>query len=301
MKYSLCLVAVAVAVTVAACSSPARAPDPPKGGVELVAPGVLSTDANELNSAFTPDGATVYLTRATPDFAQNSIYVAHRDGDGWTTPVLAPFSTADGNDGDPFVAPDGSALYFMSKRGIDGAPPRKDWDLWVADRAGDGWAAPRHLGPAVNAGGEEFYPVVTADGTLYFASDRTDLGGLGETDLYRSRRVDGVYQPPEHLGAGVNTAGFEHDAWVSPDETLMVFIARDPPGGLGGADLFVSRRGADGTWGPRRLLPAPINSEGWDFCPWVTPDGAWLYFTSSRGGKGGDIYRVPMSEVLADR
>lgn len=190
---------------------------------ELVGPGALSTPGVfELNAAFTPDGNTVYFTLANDDFSQNVIYESRRGADGtWGPRRVAPFSSPDGNDGDPFITADGAQLFFMSKRPVAaGDAPRKDWDLWVMAR---------------------------------------EPGG---------------------------------------DSSWGIFIVRDPPGGMGGADLFVSRRGADG-WGARRALKAPINSKSWDFCPWVSPDGRWLYFTSSRRGDG-DLYRVPLTGALAE-
>jgi Tol biopolymer transport system component len=72
----------------------------------------------------------------------------------------------------------------------------------------------------------------------------------------------------------------------------MILIVTGGPGGLGGDDLYAVA--GDGTrWGQPVHLPAPINSNEYEYGPAFSPDGRWLYFTSHRNGTG-DIFRVSM-------
>jgi hypothetical protein len=283
-------------------AGPAAIPEP-----ELVGEGVLSTQADELGAAFTPDGKTVYFTLRSPTTttpALSTICVSHLSGGRWSEPEVAPFSGRF-NDLSPTISPDGKRLFFASDRPAPGktATPKPDdppdIDLWVMERTADGWSEPRNLGTPVNTPAIESSPAVAADGTLYFASSRA--GGKGSLDLYRSRFVDGRYAEPEPL-TEINTAAYEGQPAIAPDQSLLVFAAAGRPDGLAGGgypyakgDLYVSFR-TDTGWSPPQLLPPPINSKASDSSPSFSPDGRWLYFTSERSP-----FTVPMPHPLTGR
>jgi Tol biopolymer transport system component len=283
---------------------------------ELFAAGTLSTADMELNEAFTPDGRSIYISKRTPKFQLWVIMESRLEGDHWTEPQVASFS-GQYSDNDPFVSPDGQKLFWSSTRPVDGKPKR-DFDIWYVERAGTAWSSPQHLDAPVNGPGGEFYPSVASDGTLYFASNRE--GGKGGSDIYRSRLIDGRYTTPENLGESINTTVAEGDPYIAPDQSFLIFVSYNRPGGLGDGDLYISYRTSSGGWTPAVNLGAQVNSRALDFCPIVSPDGRTLYFTSERGfadttlarplttrelnarlhgpGNGlGDLYRVSMSAV----
>jgi Tol biopolymer transport system component len=280
---------------------------------ELVAPGVVSTGDFEQNFSLTPDGQTAFFAKVRPDLGHSVILLTRWRNERWSEPEIAPFSGRH-DDTDPFVSPDGRRVFFISKRAAEpSGAPRKDWDVWVVERREDGFGPPRRLGPNVNTTADELYPSVTRRGTLYFSSERS--GGLGHADLYRAQPEGDDYGPAYSL-TELNSPLSEHDAYVDPDERYLIFIVRGAPEGLGGADLFVSRREGE-RFAPRRALKNPLNSPGWDWCPSVSPDGRWFYFSSSRvrthpapasyqelidqlrgpGNGHGDVYRVPFTEL----
>lgn len=246
-------------------------------GPELVGTGVLSTRDDDLNSAFTPDGRTVYWTKSA---AENIgvILFSHWDGKRWETPQVAPFS-GQYSDFDPFVSPDGARLFWISNRPVNGKR-KDDYDIWMVERAGPGWGSPQHLEAPINTDAQEFYPTVTAKGTLYFSSTRP--GGLGRGDIYRAVPVGSGYGAPESLGDSVNTANHDGDPYIAPDESFLVFASYGRPDGAGDGDLYVSHK-RNGTWTKARHLGRGINTGGREYCPIVSPDGKWLYFTSMRG------------------
>jgi len=263
--------------------------------LELFAAGTISTPENELNAAFSPDGRTVYFTRTAGAGAARvgTIFVSRALRDGrWSKPAVATFSGRS-SDYDPFVSPDGARIFFISNRPESGSAPKSDFDIWFAERAGDGWSAPRNAGAAINSKGDELYPAVASNGTLYFSScGRAD--SLGRCDLYRSRLREGHYLPPENLGDVVNSPASETDATIAPDESYLVFAAYGRADAIGDGDLYVSFR-HDGAWSIPRPLPSPVNTTAREYCPIVSPDGQWLYFTREDGV--GDVHRVPMSVV----
>jgi Tol biopolymer transport system component len=116
---------------------------------------------------------------------------------------------------------------------------------------------------------------------LYFGS-RKD-GVRGEQDIYVARFDGQRYLEPEDVGPNINSEGQDLCPFIDPDERYLLFV-RDR-GTHQGADLFLSRRLEDGTWSEAQELPAPINSDGHDLCPVVTPDGRYLFFISNRSGE----------------
>lgn len=265
---------------------------------ELVGVGTITTSENELNSAFTPDGRTMYFTRAAGANGRfGVIVVSNLSRKGWSTPEVAKFSGRH-SDYDPFVSPDGSRLFFISKRPLTGEQPKSDFDIWFVERTSRGWSAPHNLGAPVNSENDELYPAIAADGTLYFSScGRAD--SLGRCDLYRSRLRDGQYREIENLGNAINTPASETDAYIAPDQSYLVFAAYGRPDAIGDGDLYISVF-RDGTWSTPRSLGSRINTIAREYCPIVSPDGKYFYFTSQHNGFG-NVYRVPISALGATK
>jgi len=268
---------------------------PPGSTPALFASGIVSTDQRELNSVFTPDGREFYFaySKGGGDY---TTMVMRRLGERWTSPEVASFSR-DYSNVDVAISHDGKRVFFGSNRPRSGTTPRTNgFDLWVAERSGADWGPPRNLGSTVNSDGHQIYPTVTRDGTLYFQSNRP--GGFGGTDVYRAPIVDGVYQAPENLGHAINTAEDEGDVLVAPDESWIIVSAQGRDDSLGRGDLYISFRRADGSFRPAVNMGAPINSASIDFCPMLSPDGKYLFFSSGRNGTP-DIFWVDARVIEA--
>ena len=253
------------------------AQQPARGLAPRLAAEVLATSDDELNSTFTPDGQTVYFSKDLGG-RFGVIMVSRQRGGKWSSPEVVTFS-GQYSDYDPFIAPDGSRLFWISKRPVAGNP-KEDYDIWMVERQDRGWGAPIHLDAPVNTDAEEFYPTVAANGNLYFSSTRP--GGAGRGDIYRSKLKEGRYGEPENLGDSLNSPQHDGDPFIAPDESFIVFASYGRPDGVGDGDLYLSLN-ANGKWGPARPLGQGINSVAREYCPVVSPDRAWLYFTSLRG------------------
>jgi Tol biopolymer transport system component len=256
----------------------------PDSDAELVSD--VNTAGDEYGPTLSPDGSELCYTTRVVRERQESIVCVRRNDNKWDAPKALSFS-GKGFDKEPYFSPDGRRLYFASQRAVPGSSARPNFDLWVATRTGSGWSDPVHLGSAVNTDGYENYPAVAANGNLYFARRNADT----QNDLYISRPTTGAYRSVERLPNGVNTPHTDADPYVAPDESYIIFSS-DRPGGAGEGDLYITRRNGS-AWSAPRALGPKVNSADYEYTPFVSPDGQWLYF--SRGW--GEIWRIRMSEL----
>jgi Tol biopolymer transport system component len=261
--------------------SPSESP-----GFAILAPAVISSDQEEYRISFTPDGQTAYFARGSgffPQTRQATIYESRLVDGEWSEPVVVSFSGTY-PDIDPWVSPDGESIYFSSIRPV-GGEPRSDAEVWRVDRAGEGWGEPVHLA-AIGSTSDELGASVTADGVVWFASDRA--GGSGGWDLYTAAPSADGLAAPEPV-ASFNTAAWEFNPAISADGSLLAFTSINREGGSGLGDLFLARQSAGG-WSPEQ--PATINSGADEYHPSFSPDGATLYFV--RRVANGDLYEAPL-------
>lgn len=244
---------------------------------ELFGEGIISTDLNERDLTIAPDGSELYFTVNNINNSVRAIIGMKRDGQEWTAPEVAPFSGRY-KDIEPYFSPDGNRLYFASTRPVDGTDEKTDYDLWYVERAGDSWGQARHLPVSVNPGGDEFYPAVAANGNLYF----TATDSLGNENIFLSVWEGNNYARPVALGSAVNTTTYEFNAYISPDERVLIFSSYGRDDGYGGGDLYVSHKDDNGDWQPALNLGDSINSPFLDYCPFVDWENGILYFSSNR-------------------
>ena len=250
---------------------------PPGMTPEIFAPGIVSTGLDELNSVFSPDGKEFYFCVRNITNAASIFQIKMVNG-AWSEPRLLPFASRFG-DIDVSISPAGDALLFSSRRPRPGSQePRQDNDFWLVPRKGEAWSDPVHLGSGINSDSHDYYPVMTRKGAIYFSSQRE---GPGKNDIFRSERTNGAYADAVKLGDAVNTEFREYDPWVSPGEDVLIFTS-ERPGGLGMGDLYASFRDANGAWTQAVNLGERVNSPGPEFCPMLSPDGKYLFFTSVR-------------------
>ncbi len=260
---------------------------PPGMTPEVFAPEFVSTKSGELNSIFSPDGKEFFFSRRGIPGKPSVLMVTKMESDGWTEPRPLLFSgTYD--DIDLFLCPDNQRLVFCSSRPrASGQEDRMNHDFWVVRRKGSGWSEPEPFAPEAVSPAEDYFPVVTLSGTLYFNSQRE---GRGTNDIYASKFSNGKYLPPEKLQAPINTSFREFDAFVSPDEQTIIFSS-ERPGGFGGSDIYVSFRDGKGSWSDPVNLGPEVNSVRSEYGSIISPDGRYFFFTSSKAGNE-DIYWV---------
>ena len=285
---------------------------PPKKLAEII-----STAADDYEPRLSADGLTLFFVRGKA--GENAdILVSRRipgvpgaqersEPDGsidlkvgstgvWSDPEPLVDVNSEYDDLGPEPSADGRSLYFYSDRpGGSGG-----YDLWVAHRGDSAWQTPINLGPFVNSEFNDYGPALTPDGqTLYFASNRPSAQeGGGEDsdpeawqatireDLYR-RDYDLYILAVTSHGTGkamplvaLNTPYNEGAPAVSSFGDFLYF-ASDRPGGLGGFDLYRSRR-LRGEHLSVKNLGAPVNTEANELDPGLGLGGYALYFSSDQ-------------------
>lgn len=165
--------------------------------------GEFNTDDDEGVASFTNDGKTLYFTRCRAQEGASlggEIYTSSRSGGQWTTPQkVILFGDSSITAAHPAISPNGQILYFVS----DHPDGKGGKDIWLSEKTGDGWSLPENLGNEINTSGNEMFPYVRYDGTLYFASD--GHAGFGGLDIFKASKDSLGKWTIENLKAPINS------------------------------------------------------------------------------------------------
>jgi outer membrane protein OmpA-like peptidoglycan-associated protein len=153
------------------------------------------------------------------------IYSSKFNGSTWSAAQELKINSNDFSNADPCVTKDGKRLYFVSNRpgGIGGK------DIYYCDKIGTEWGPCQNPGPNINTEGDERFPTIAADGTLYFASD--GYAGLGGLDLFSAKPNGSGFELARNLGAPINS---------SSDDFALIYDSQKDKG------FFCSARNGNG-------------------------------------------------------
>ncbi|MDO1447359.1 hypothetical protein Q0590_13910 [Rhodocytophaga aerolata] len=259
--------------------------EPPGLTPKLFAPGIVSLkDRYEFGSVFSHDGKEFYYA---VEIAQRPhIEYMKFENNKWREPVKLLSSDKYGYN-DPFLSPDEQKLFFISDQAMDGKGDKKDIDIWYVQREKNGWSKPINAGKEINSAHNEYYISFTKEGTMYYSSNKEAEDVKSKKyDIYHSPFVKTAFSSSTKLGSAINTDHYEADVFVSPEEDYLIYCA-ERPDGYGRGDLFISFKDAKGQWTKAKNMGNAVNTQGYEFCPFVTADGKYLFFS-----KDGDIYWV---------
>lgn len=179
--------------------------------------GELNSEMDEGIVSFSPDGQTMYLTKANRSPSSSTtveIYTSRRSDATWSAPqkfeITGDTISAVGH---PAVSPDGKWLYFTSD--MPGGYGGKDlWRIAVNERKG----TLENLGPQINTAGDEMFPFVRSDTLLYFASDGHP--GYGGLDIFKANLdATGQRWSVENMGQPINSSGDDFGITFGPGES----------------------------------------------------------------------------------
>ncbi|WP_207423143.1 OmpA family protein [Desertivirga brevis] len=136
--------------------------------------------------------------------------------------------------GHPALSPDENTLYFISDMpgGIGGT------DVWYCIKSSDGsWSAPQNCGKNINTEGNELFPTVKADGTLFFSSDRHM--GMGGLDIFSSKGSGNQWSEPQNLKYPINSSADDFAFIEVNNETGSTgYLSSNRIGGKGADDIY---------------------------------------------------------------
>ncbi len=145
----------------------------------------LNSEFEDGTPSFSSDFTEVYFTRCEAGKRESKgcvIMYSTREGTRWSNPVKLELLADSLVAAHPSVSPDGQTLYFVSD--MPGGLGGKDLYRSTRTSPGSPWSRPENLGTDINTRGNELFPFIREDGTLYFASDgHIGMGGL---DIFRA-------------------------------------------------------------------------------------------------------------------
>ena len=272
----------------------------------------INSEFPEYFPSLSVDGSVLVMTRRipvvppitdprNPNVDQEDFYISYfRDG-AWTPAenMGAPINNKL-NQGAQNISADGRYLFYTSCD--DDENGYGSCDLYYSIKIGNVWSNPENCGTIINSGDWESQPSVSADGrNLFFSSARS--GTVGSYDLWMaSIGDDGYWEEPVNLGKTINTPYSEQCPFIHPDGTTLYFSSEGHPG-MGGSDIFYSKRDENGDWSKPVNLGYPINTKDREISLSVSANGTTAYFSSDRGKKLGelDIYSFELpADVQAD-
>ncbi len=270
----------------------------------------INSPVNEYFPAVTADGKTFLYTRnnrTNTTHAQEDFLISEKGPNGnWKKArLIGNGINTEGNEGAPSLSADGQLLIFAAcqenQSGSFGGQRKGigSCDLFYTQKVGDRWTKVYNLGHTINTKMFESQPSFSADGkTLYFVSNRP--GGVGKGDIYVSTLDEkGYWTEPRNIGTKVNTTEKEESVFIHPDGKTLYFSSNGHVG-MGGLDIYVTRKGEDGKWSTPVNLGYPINTYGDENSLLVAASGDIAYFASSRkGGYGGlDMYHFELYDAV---
>ncbi len=244
----------------------------------------------EYGTAFSADGREFYFS--ADNKGQDEIHAMHFDDGRWA-PSQVLLAHPDYNFANPFLSRDGTRLYFITTQPDAGEEATGTFDIAFVRRRRGGWTSvPERLSTSVNSPDIEYFVSIADDGTLAFASDmRAAPEAVTNFDIYLAKPTAGGYGTPTVLPSQATTQAYEGDPFLAADGSYVVFSATRHSG-AGERDLFVSFRGDNNNWSEAISLGPRINTPGIEFCPFVTRDGRFLFYSSNE-----DIYWVDAAVI----
>lgn len=194
-------------------------------------------------------GDTYFITRTHPrqevgitteekfSFKTNNLelYIYTREKDDWKVTAFPYNNVKKYSIGHAALSPDEKTLYFVSDMpgGFGGT------DIWYSDLATDGkWGEPQNAGTTINSAGNEMFPYINADGTLYYSTD--GLPGMGGLDIFEAKGKRNNWSKPSNLKYPVNSAADDFAFISHNDENGVVsgYLSSNRKGGKGEDDIY---------------------------------------------------------------
>ena len=235
---------------------------------KLFAPKLVSPEGLFEGGSFSRDMREFYFSRKNGKYKKRTHFVIRYENNRW------------GNESEtdikwPRFSEDGNTMYV-------GKEFRK--------RTDSGWSEPKSPGEFLKDQAHGWS--ISSKGTYYYAVYKKEDKNINGS-LHYSRFVDGKYENPVKMSAEINTGKYIAHPLIAPDESYLIWDVRRE-GGYGQADLYISFKQKDGSWGEAMNMGPQINTAFQESAPSVTHDGKYFFFTRGewKTKKDGSTYYV---------
>ncbi len=194
----------------------------------------VNSKSHDAIAAVSPNGQTMIFTRSfqlknnlagnDKNESPTQLYQSKLGTDGkWSKPEILPFCDVKYMYAHPTFSPDGTKLYFSS----DMPGGKGGFDIYETKLSDSSWGIPQNLGSDINTKGDEVFPSIFDDNTLYFSSDsHNSLGGL---DIVKSVKSNGNWNIPQHLSYPINT-GYDDFSFIMNKDAKTGYLSSDRSG-----------------------------------------------------------------------
>jgi hypothetical protein len=240
----------------------------PQDNALIVSNGTLTESESEL----------FYTEKPTGDDQLARLYQRTRSGQSWVDRRELKLGSDISN---PAVSPDGLELWF----GQNVAQGFGETDIWLSRWQGGAWSEPEHLGEPLNSARHDAARPPALKNTLMPISSKRHGGPLYQIYLATRPSDDQPWQAvSQELLGSINSPDFESvDGFLTPDGRTLYFSSTRNADQQG--DLFVAQRSdLRAAFGAPRAL-ADLNTVADERDPWLSLDGAHLYYSSNQGGQ----------------
>ncbi|MCD6017056.1 MAG: flagellar motor protein MotB [Bacteroidetes bacterium] len=187
---------------------------------------------------FSADGKTAAYTRVNyivnkkdKNFINRAkIYFSEVKGKSFSKPKSFVHNSDDYSCAHPTLSADGNTLYFSS----DMPGTLGGQDIWMCRKNGENWDKPVNLGFDINTSGDEVFPSVKKDGTLFFSSN--GLPGFGDLDIFSAKQVDGKWLLNRNEGLYLNSKADDFGITFLNDS--IGYFSSNREGGKGEDDIY---------------------------------------------------------------
>ncbi len=257
----------------------------------------VNTEYNDYMPSLTADEEILVTTVDVPIYkdkphsqqnSQEDFFISYKINGEWTASrSIGPPLNTKGNEGSQSIMADGNIMVFAACNRKDG---KGSCDIYFSRKVGNNWTPAQNIGYPINTEAWESQPSISYDGkTIYFVSNRK--GGYGDKDIWMSTvGKDGYWQEPVNLGPNINTPEMDASPFIHQDNQSLYFSSTGHIG-MGGFDIFLSKRQADGSFSKPKNLGYPINTYKDEEFLIVNAKGNKAFFSSNRpDSRKKDIY-----------
>ncbi len=200
----------------------------------------INTSYDEGTGSLTDDGKEMYYTLCRYEKEEATypeIFQMSRAGGRWSEPVLVVIGIDSVMMAHPAISPEGTTLYFVS----DMPGGRGGKDIWKSENTGGEWSTPVNMGKDINTAGDEMFPHVRSDGTLYFSSDaHVGYGGLDIFKTTKKETGNGEIWEITNLGPAINSYADDFGiAFKDADEEGILSSTRGSSRGIDNLFSFI--------------------------------------------------------------